>query len=104
MTDNSTENTGKISRGESDSELSSVAVFRFRGSEDIFIHLFNNVFESDEFNDGVRNLSSPQGSESFVESIGSNFSVDLSHGGDHMGGVGSWLRSLHLNFNAFPRA
>lgn len=63
MGHDSAENTGQISGSEGHSELGSIGVFRLGLGEYFFIHLFNNGLEGNEFDNGVRNLSSPQGSK-----------------------------------------
>ena len=60
MGHNGTEDTGEVPRGESDSQLGSLAVLVFGSCEDILIEFFNDILESHEFNHSVRHLSAPE--------------------------------------------
>ena len=71
MRDDGTEDTCKISGGKSDTELGSFVVVFFSFGEDVVIEELNEPLESNEFDDGVRNLSSPKRSESLIESANS---------------------------------
>ena len=59
MWDNGAENTSKITWGEGDAELGGFAVVFFSFSEDVVIEELDEPFESNELDNGVRDLSSP---------------------------------------------
>ena len=61
VADNGTENTGQITRGECNRQLSSLRVFALGLCKDMLVELLNNIFESHEFHHSVRNLSAPEG-------------------------------------------
>lgn len=105
MGDDGAEDTSEVSGGEGDSELGSFGVFGFGfGVENSDVHLFDNGFEGDEFDDGIGDLSSPEGGEGLVHSFGSFFSFQFIEGGDHINGVNTGFGSLHFDFEGFPWA
>lgn len=105
MGDDGAEDTGEVSGGEGDSELGGFGVFRFGfGVKNSDVHLFNNGFEGDEFNDSVGDLSGPKGGEGFKHSLGSFIGFQFIEGGNHINGVDTGFGSLHLDFEGFPWA
>ena len=69
VTHDGAENTGQVTRGEGNAQLSSLGVFILGLGKDILIELFNNIFESDELHHGVRHLTAPEGNQTLEESL-----------------------------------
>ena len=69
--DNGAENTGKVTWGEGDAELGGFVVIFFSFSEDVIVEELDEPFESDELDYRVRNLTSPERANTFVQSCGS---------------------------------
>jgi hypothetical protein len=67
MRNNSAENTGNITRHESDHELGSFAVFTLWLGENISVEFGDDLFESDKLNNSVWDLSSPKWLDTLVE-------------------------------------
>lgn len=63
----SAENTSKISWGECDAQLSCFVVVFLALGEDIVIEELHEPFEGNELDNGVRNLSAPQRTDSLVK-------------------------------------
>jgi len=60
MRDNSAENTSNITRHEGNHKLGGLAVFALWLSENVRVEVLDDLLESDELHNGVRNLSSPK--------------------------------------------
>ena len=80
------ENTGNVTRHESDHKLFTLAVRGLWCGEDLRVELSNNLLESDELDNGVWNLSSPKWLETLVESTVTLSGLDLLETGNG----GSW--------------
>jgi len=68
MWDNRTENTSQISWSKSDAKLSAFTVVFFSLSKNIIIEILDEPFESDEFDDGIGNLTAPERTNTLVQS------------------------------------
>ena len=55
--DNSTNDTSDVTRSKSNTKLSALGVTILRGSEDISIESFHDLFEEEELGHGVRDLA-----------------------------------------------
>ena len=60
MRNNSAEDTSKVTRGEGDTQLGSLIVVFFAFGEDVVVEELHEPLESNEFDDGVGNLSGPE--------------------------------------------
>lgn len=82
MRNDSAENTSQITRSKSNSQLKSFGVFILWLSENIGIEKLDDLFEGDELDNGIWDLSSPEWSESLeesgVSSLRANFAVSSS--------------------------
>lgn len=63
------EDTGQITRGESDSKLGGFAVFALGFSENMLVEFLNNIFKSNKLNHSVGNLSAPERHETLEKSV-----------------------------------
>lgn len=101
MRNEGAENTGNVTRHESDHELFSLAVRGLWLGEDISVEFSDNLLESDELDNGVWNLSSPKWLETLVESTVTLSGLDLLETGHG----GSWefssVGGLHLNLQLY---
>ena len=64
--DDGAEDTGEVTAGESDTGLSTLGVVRFLAGEAVVDH-FDNGFEGGEFHHGVRDLTTPERSNTLIE-------------------------------------
>lgn len=104
MRDDGTENTSQISGSESDSQLHSLRVFVLWLSEDLGVEELDDLFESDELDDGVWNLSSPEWSESLEESRRTSLSANFAVGSSEFEGESSSLGGLDLELDGLKWA
>jgi len=102
--DQGAEDTGNVTRHEGDGELSTLGVFALGLGEDSSVEEFDSLFESDELHDGVGDLSSPEGSQTLEQTVGTFISSDLVQSGGEVSGESAGLRGLDSNLNGFPRA
>ena len=100
---NSTENTGPVSREESNEELSALAVGLLWSSPDVLVHSLDGVLESSELNHSVWHLSEPQWGETLVESVPSLGVHDLWPSLTSGGWEGAWVRGLHTDLQLFTK-
>lgn len=63
------EDTSEVTRGEGDSQLGGFAIVLFSLGEDVVIEELDEPFEGDELHNCVGNLSTPQRTDSGVESF-----------------------------------
>lgn len=104
MRDDGAEDTSKVTRQEGDSELLSLGVFSSGLGEDVCVEGFNDLFESDELNNGVRNLSSPKRSQTLVESGGTFSAAHLVVSLEEGGRESTRLGGLHSDLNGLEGA
>lgn len=83
--------------------MSTLSVGFLRVGPDISVEEGNTLFEEDELNDGVWNLSSPEWSDTLIETGISFSGLNLSPSFSEFSWEGSWLRCLHLNLTGFER-
>ena len=101
MGNNGAENTGNVTRHESDHQLGALGVGALWLGEYFFVEFSDNLLESDELHNGVWNLSSPKWLKTLVESRGTLGGLNLLVTGKG----GSWeltlVGSLHLNLQLY---
>jgi hypothetical protein len=97
MGDNSAENTGNISGSESNHELGSLTIVGLWLGHDVRVEVSNNLFESNELDNGVWNLSAPKWLKALVESGSSFIGFDLVESLDGVLWESSLSGSLHSN-------
>jgi len=102
--DQSAEDTGNITRSESDGELSGLGVFILGSGEDSSVEHLDSLFEGDELHDSVGDLSGPEGSKTLVETVNTFVSSDLSKTFSEGNGESTSGGSLDSDLNGFPRA
>jgi hypothetical protein len=98
--DDGTDNSGQVSRGEGDRELSSLSVGVLWLGEDVLVEELDGLLEEVELGHGVWDLTRPQWDdrsewESGVNAVG----VHLGEGLSEVGWEGSSLGSLDLDLN-----
>ena len=91
------ENTSDVTGHEGNGKLSSLGVGGFLLGEDLSVELGNDLLESDELDNGVWNLSSPEWLKTLVESVDSLGRVDGVESLDGTGWESSFVSSLHSN-------
>merc|ERR1719195_1037327 len=101
MGNNSTENTGPVSRQESNQELSALAVGLLWSSEDVFVHGLDSVLEGSELDHGVWYLTEPKWSKSLVESTPAFSSHHFAPSSTGSGWESAWLGGLHTDLQGF---
>jgi len=102
---NSAENTSQITWGEGNTELGWLVVVFLSLGEDVVVEELDEPFESDELDNGVRNLSWPEWDDTLVHSWDSFFGSNFSQSGGQLSWVfvtGSW--ELHFKLDGFPWA
>jgi len=104
LRDQSAEDTSDVTRHEGDGELSTLGVFALGLGEDVSVEEFDSLFESDELHDGVGDLSSPEGSQTLEQTVGTFIGSDLVQSGGKVGGESTGLRGLDSDLDGFPRA
>jgi hypothetical protein len=77
MGDNGTEDTCSVTRHEGDHELGSLSIITLWLGENVGVEGGDNLLESDELDNGVWNLSSPEWCETLVESVHAFLGIDL---------------------------
>ena len=101
MGNNGAENTGNVTRHESDHKLGALGVGALWLGEYGRVEFSDNLLESDELDNGVWNLSSPKWLKTLVESSGTLSGLNLLVTGKG----GSWeltlVGSLHLNLQLY---
>ena len=101
MGNNGAENTGNVTRHESDHKLGALGVGALWLGEYGRVEFSDNLLESDELDNGVWNLSSPKWLKTLVESRGTLSGLNLLVTGKG----GSWeltlVGSLHLNLQLY---
>jgi len=102
--DDGAENTSNVTRHESNHELGALGVRALLLGEDVGVESLDDSFESDELNDGVWDLSSPEWLKTLVESVDTLSLVDGVQTLDGAGSESTWLSGLHFNFKCFPWA
>ena len=95
------EDSSNVSGHEGDHELGGLVVVGFTLGEDIAVESSDDSLESDELDDGVWHLSAPEWGESLVESVDSFGGLDLVESGNGVFGEGTWLGSLHSDFELY---
>lgn len=64
--DESAEDTSQVTRHESNRQLLSLGVFTSGSGEELSVEKFNDLFEGDELNNGIGDLSSPKRRQDIV--------------------------------------
>jgi len=99
--DESAENTSNISGHESDHELGSLGVFTLWLGEDFAVECGNDLLESDELNNSVWDLSSPEWLETLVETIHTFSFLDDAESLHGTLWESSSIRCLHSNLKLY---
>lgn len=101
MGDDGAENTGNVTRHEGDHELGALGVGALWLGEYLLVEGGDNLLESDELDNGVWNLSSPEWLKTLVESRGTLSGLDLLVSGKSRGWEFTLGRCLHLNLQLY---
>ena len=103
--DQSTEDTGDITRSEGDGELRGLGVGVTRLGEQVLVEEGHDVLEGGELHHGVGDLAAPQRNDALPQSLGALSSGDLLHGGTQLGGeVGLHRRRLDAHLGGLHGA
>lgn len=104
--DDGAENTSNVTGGGSDSELLDLGALSTRLGDDVLVDGLNSALESPELHHGVRNLATPERSETLVESSQAFLGDDLGHTFTKSGGEGAGLGvgGLDADLNGLPGA
>ena len=101
MGDNGAENTSNVSGHEGNHELGALGVGALWLGEDLLVEFGDNLLESDELDNGVWNLSSPEWLKTLVESSGTLSGLNLLVSGKSRGWEFSLGGGLHLNLQLY---
>jgi hypothetical protein len=101
MRNDGAEDTSDVTRHEGNHHLFSLGVFTLWLGENVSVEGLHNLFEGDKLDDGVWNLSAPEWGQTLVETVGSFSGFDLVETLNSTSGEGSWLRSLHSDFELY---
>lgn len=106
MRDDGAEDTSNVTRSGGDSKLFDLGALSARLGHDVLVDSLNSALESPELHHGVRNLATPERSETLVESTEAFLSNDLGHSFAKSSGEGAGLgvSGLDADLNGLPGA
>ena len=101
--DNSAEDTSPVAGQEGNTELLGLAVGVAGLGEDVGVEESYCLFEGDELDNGVRDLSAPEGDDTLVEAVPALSVHDLGPAFSQVGGELSFVGGLNSDFDLNER-